>query len=157
MRDERMKHLVNESRRKRRQGGNALIEFALCSTVLMMFACGITDFSRLFNLANMAVGAASAGIQYGALSPSNYGDLSGMRTAALNDTGNYTGASATATQFCTCSVGGAQVTCPASCGSGVTGQTYIQLVVTVPYQAIFSYPGVPNPINVTQLACARVE
>jgi Flp pilus assembly protein TadG len=144
------------SRRRRRQRGNALIEFALSSTLLLSIAIGITGFARIFNLANMAAGAAAAGIQYGALSPSHYNDLSGMQTAALNDTGNYAGASAVATQFCTCSIGGTQGSCPASCG-GSLGQTYIQVSVTIPYTSVISFPSIPNPVNITQSASARVQ
>jgi type IV secretory pathway TrbL component len=117
---------------------------------------GVTGFSRIFNIANMAAGAAQAGIQYGALSPANNGDLAGMQAAALSDTGNYPGATATATQFCACSVGGTQVTCPASCDVG-SPETYIQISVTIPYQPLINYPMLPNPMAVTQAASARVQ
>jgi Flp pilus assembly protein TadG len=143
-------------RRRKRQRGNVLIEFALSSTLLLTIAIGITGFARIFNLANMAAGAASAGIQYGGLSPSNYLDLAGMQNAAVNDTGNYPGATAVATQFCTCTVGGTQGTCPASCG-GSLGQTYIQVSVTIPYTSVISFPTIPNPLNITQVSCARVQ
>jgi hypothetical protein len=133
-----------------------LIEFALSSTLLLSIVIGITGFARIFNLANMAAGAAEAGVQYGALSPSHYGNLLGMQTAAVNDTGKYPGASAVATQFCTCSIGGTQGSCPASCGSTL-GQTYVQVVVTIPYTSVISFPSIPNPVNITQLACARVQ
>jgi hypothetical protein len=79
-----------------------------------------------------------------------------MQTAALNDTGNYPGTTATASQFCTCSVGGAQVSCPATCSSG-SPETYIQVVVTIPYNSVVSLPSIPNPVNITQSACARVQ
>src|SRR5579871_6159386 len=142
--------------RRRKEGGNALVEFALCSTVLFMMVAGITDFARLFNLADMTVGAASAGIQYAALSPAHYNDLTGIQNAALADTGNFPGATATATQFCTCSVGGSQVSCPATCNSG-TPETYVQVSVTIPYHSMFAYPGLPDPLQVTQVACTRVQ
>jgi hypothetical protein len=134
-----------------------MIEFALSATVLMTLFVGVTGFSRIFNLANMAMGAAEAGVQYGSLSPAHYGDLSGMQTAALNDTGNYTGATATATQFCTCSVGGAQVSCPATCNGNGVAETYIQVSVTIPYAGVINYPMLPNPVNITQTSCARVQ
>ena len=142
--------------RRARQRGNALIEFALASTLLLMLFVGVTGFSRIFNVANLASGAAMAGIQYGALSPSHNGDFTGMQTAALNDTGNYPGATATASQFCSCSVGGTRVSCPASCTTG-SPETYIQVVVTIPYQTIVSLPSIPSPVNITQSASARVQ
>lgn len=142
--------------RKARQRGNVLVEFAVTSTVLLIIACGVTGFARIFNVGSMAAGAAAAGVQYGALSPAHYGDLTGMQNAALADTGNYPGATATATQFCTCSVGGTQQACPITCSSG-TPETYIQVSVTVPYQSVINYPMLPNPVTITQVACARVQ
>ncbi|MBZ5601486.1 MAG: pilus assembly protein [Acidobacteriia bacterium] len=136
--------------------GNALVEFALISVVMLMLTGGVADFARLFMIANMAAGAAEAGLQYGALSPSNW-NPSGMQTAALNDTGNYTGATATATEFWTCDIGGTQFTTQPTCTGGTTPQTYIQMVVTIPYTSIFKYPFVPDPISVSQLACMRVQ
>ena len=153
-RETKVHHEVDGYGSKRR--GNALIEFALCSSVLLLIACGITDFARLFTLANLATGAASAGVQYGALSPAHYGDLTGMQNAALADTGNYPGATAIATQFCACSVGGTHVSCPASCSSG-TPETYVQVAVTIPYQSVLSYPGIPDPISISQTAVAQVQ
>src|ERR1700739_987782 len=101
----------------RRAGGNTLIEFSLCSVALFLLSCGVADFSRLVTLGRLADGAAMAGTQYGAVSPAHYNDRTGRQNAALPDTGNYSGATATATQFCACTVGGGQVSCPASCGT----------------------------------------
>jgi Flp pilus assembly protein TadG len=150
-----MNRTVTRPRRKN-QGGNALIEFALCSTVLLMFLCGITGFSRIFNIESMAQGAAEAGVLYAALSPANYNNLAGVQNAALADTGNYPGATATASLFCTCSVGGAQSSCPASCSSG-TSMTYVKVSVTIPYSPVIVYPWVPAPINCTQIAIGQVQ
>jgi hypothetical protein len=133
-----------------------LIEFALSATLMLTVVIGVTGFARIFNLANMAAGAADAGVQYGALSPSHYGNLAGVQAAALADTGNYPGATATATLFCTCSIGGTQGSCPASCG-GAQGQTYLQVVVSLPYTSVITFPQIPNPVNITQLAVGQVQ
>ena len=151
-----MRAVQRVTRSKTRQGGNALVEFALMAVVLLMLTCGVSDFGRLPALAILASGAAEAGVQYGALSPAHYGDLPGMQTAALSATGNYTGATATASEFCACSIGGSHVNCPATCTTG-SPETYIQVVVTVPFVSILKYPWVPNPISISQLACTRVQ
>jgi Tfp pilus assembly protein PilV len=150
-----MKTPISQARR-RKQGGNALIEFAISGTLILIIFSGVAGFARVMALANMAAGAAEAGVQYGALSPAHYSDLTGMQTAALNDTGNLTGATATATQFCACSVGCTQVSCPATCGSG-TAETYVQVSVTIPYNSVITFPMIPNPVNITQTASARVQ
>lgn len=151
-----MKTVANPSRR-RKSRGVALVEFALSSTLLLLLAVGVTGFARIFNAASMAQGASEAGVQWGATSATNWGNITGMQTAALNDTGNYPGATAVATQFCTCSIGGTQTTCPASCGSSSTYQEYIQVQVTIPYNTVINFPWLPNPISITQTACARVQ
>ena len=144
------------SKRRQRQRGNAVVEFALASTLLLTLFVGVTGFSRIFNIANMAAGAAQAGVQFGSLSPSHNGDITGMQTAALNDTGNYPGATAVASQWCTCSVGGSVVGCSSTCSSGSL-EMYVQVQVTIPYTTVISYPMLPNPVNITQSACARVQ
>jgi len=142
--------------RRRRQRGSVLVEFALVSPLLIIMTCAVCDFARLFNAANLAVGAASAGIEYASISPSNWSDFSDIQTAALNDTGNYAGATATATNVCYCNIGGSAVSCPASCGSG-TPETYVQVSVTIPFVPVFKYPALPDPLNITQVAMARVQ
>lgn len=142
--------------RKRRLGGNAIMEFAIIAPVVLMMTAAVSDFARLFNMANMAAGAASAGVEYASIGPEYWSDYTDIKTAALNDTGNYSGASATASNFCSCSVGGTETTCPASC-SGSTYEEYVQVSVTVPFTPVFDYPGLPNPISVTQTATARVQ
>src|SRR5579862_2502710 len=115
---------MKTARRRSTQEGNALIEFVLIATTLFLFSAGIADFSRLITLISVADGGASAGTQYAALSPAHYNDFTGIQNAAVAGTGNYSGATASATQFCSCSVGGTQVSCPATCATG-TAETYV--------------------------------
>jgi Flp pilus assembly protein TadG len=137
--------------------GNAVIEFSIMAVVLLLLCCGVADFSRLPVLANLAKGAAMAGTQYAALSPAHAGDLTGAQNTALAATGNYPGATAVATQICACSIGGAHVSCPASCGASGTPETYVQVVVTIPFQTVINYPWVPNPITISQYDVKAVQ
>jgi Flp pilus assembly protein TadG len=143
--------------RRAKQRGNALIEFALCSVFMMMVTVGITDFSRLFAVADMSASAASAGCQYGALSPAHWSDFTGIQTAALNDAANATGVTATASNTCYCSLGSTATTCPASCGNGVTPITYVTVSVTAPFTSYFSYPWMPNIPSITTRSTVRVQ
>ena len=145
-------------RRRTRQRGNALIEFALCSVLLLIITAGVTDFARLFTIADMAASSASAGTQYGALSPAHYGDFAGMQDAALEDTGYLTGATATASQTCYCNVGGSAVTCPATgCGGGGSPEAYVTVQTSVPFTPIFTYPWIPTLISVSGSSTVRVQ
>ena len=145
------------ARRRAGQRGSTLIEFAICSTLLILLTVGITDFSRMFTVADMAAGASAAGTQYGALSPAHWSDFTGMQNAALLDTGNATGVAATATNVCVCSIGGSSVTCdPSSCG-GTTPLKYVSVAVTVTFTSVFSYPWMPNLPSFTTTSMVRVQ
>jgi Flp pilus assembly protein TadG len=144
------------ARRRGTQRGNAMIEFGLCAVVLMLITVGITDFARLFTVADMAASAAAAGAGYGALSPAHWSDYTGMQTAALNDTGNARGVTAVGSNTCYCTLGGDPTTCPASCGTG-TAMTYITVRVTVPYTSYFSYPWMPTLPSMSSTSSVRVQ
>src|SRR5438445_8126836 len=146
------------SYRRTRQRGNALLEFAMCSVLLLLITVGVTDFSRLFTVANIATSAAEAGTQYGTLSPAHYSDFTGMQNAALADAGNLTGVTATASQTCYCSVGGSPVSCPAekNCTSG-SPETYIKVSVSVPFTPTFSYPWIPDLTSISSNSTVRVQ
>lgn len=144
------------ARRRGTQRGNAMIEFGLCAVVLMLITVGITDFARLFTVADMAASAAAAGAGYGALSPAHWSDYTGMQTAALNDTGNARGVTAVGSNTCYCTPGGDPTTCPASCGTG-TAMTYITVRVTVPYTSYFSYPWMPTLPSMSSTSSVRVQ
>lgn len=136
--------------------GNTLIEFALSSSVLFLLMFGVIDFSRIFSSACAVQGAARAGTQYGILSPAHYNDFTGMQNAALANAGSPSGMSATASQFCACSIGGTRQGCPADCASG-SPQTYIEMVVTMPYTTMFNYPGIPHTTNLSASSIVRVQ
>ena len=132
------------SQKRGAQGGNVLVEFALMSTVLLTMTLGVIDYSRVMNLAVAVQGAAEAGAQFSLLSPGHYADANAMRNAALVGASNIPGAEATASMICACSIGGAAMTCPATCGNeGETEEIYAEVEVTVPFQALAGMPGIP--------------
>jgi len=133
-----------------------LIEFALSSSLLFLFMFGVIDFSRMFSGACAVQGAARAGTQYGMLSPAHYHDFVNMQNAALAAAGNPAGMAANALQFCSCSVGGARQACPADCTTG-SPETYIEVDVSMPYNTIGTYPGVPSVTNLSASSIVRVQ
>ena len=156
MRSTTRSKIVPSRRRQQRQRGNALVEFAVSSVLLLLLTIGVTDFARVFSVADAAVSAAEAGTTYGALSPAHYGDLEGMETAAKEDAGNVTGMTATASQTCACSIGGAPVDCPAACNTGLA-QTYIKVTVTIPIVMSFSYDWMPAVNSMSGFSMVRVQ
>jgi Flp pilus assembly protein TadG len=147
------------TRRVRNSGqrGNALIEFALMSTVLMLMTLGVADFGRAFAMANKATNAAAAGTAYGALSPAHYTDTDGMYAAAAADLGTVPGAVITVTQTCRCSIGGMATTCPAACSGTDQPQTYIKVNVRIPFSTISRLVQLPGLTNINGNSTVRVE
>ena len=146
---------VSESKR-RREGGNAMMEFALVGSLMFLLMFGVTDFARMFSSANVVASAARAATQYGMMSPAHYGDYTGMQNAGLADAQNPTGLTVTATQFCACSIGGSHTTCPATCTTG-SNQTYIQVTASMPWSTAFNFPGVPHTNTLTSVSVVRVQ
>lgn len=136
--------------------GNATIELAISATFMVTAMFGIIDFGRMFGAASMVSSAARAGTMYGSQDVARSGDIDGMQTAAKNDAQNVSGLTATASQFCTCSLGGAVVNCATSCPSGVK-RTYVKVVANQQFQTAFQYPLVPKSTNLTSTSIMRVQ
>jgi Flp pilus assembly protein TadG len=153
---------VKRTPRKRGERGNALVEFALMSTVLMGMTLGVADFGRIFAIGNKASNAAAAGTAYGALSPAHYTDMDAIEVAARADLGSIPNAEVIAVRTCRCAVGGLPVSCAddpdvAPCAAGETRKTYIQVSVTVPFQSMSGLPIVPGLTSVKGRSIVRVE
>lgn len=144
------------SSKRNSQRGSVLVEFALSSTLLLLLFFGIVDFARLFTTAQVVMDAATAGTQYGALSPAHWGDFDGIHANALASAQNPADMTVTPSQFCTCSIGGPQISCPATCPGG-TAATYLRVDVTEPFSTTIAYPGLPSVMTVTRTSIVRLE
>lgn len=138
------------------QKGSILVEFALSSALMLLLFFGIVDFARLFTTAQIVMDSACAGTQYGALSPAHWGDFQGIHDSALANAQNPTDMTVTPAQFCTCSIGGPQISCPATCPGG-SAATYLRVDVTKPFNTMIAYPGLPSTINITRTSVVRLE
>ena len=149
--------MTNRSQlRRRRQRGNAVIEFALGSTLLFLLLGGVSDFARLFYYANIVSNAAHAGIQlgmYNAASP----DLNAMKTAALAEPGSLTGLTASTSEYCQCAGTTGTVGCTSTCTGGTTPQMYLQVTTSYPFNTVVTWPSIPSTVNVSYTATARVQ
>ncbi|MDZ4796779.1 MAG: TadE family protein [Bryobacteraceae bacterium] len=143
-------------KRGRRRRGNASIELALTATFMITAMFGIIDFGRMFGVASAVSSAARAGTMYGSQDVARSSDFNGMQTAAKNDGQNVQGMTATATQFCTCSLGGAQQSCSVTCSSGVK-RTYVKVVVGQTFSTAFQYPLVPQSTNLSSTSIVRIQ
>lgn len=148
--------------RRRRQKGNAFIEFAIVSLLLIPLSFGVIDYSRVFYYAAIAQGAARAGTQYAEFQAPNHANTAGITAAATADTTNIPTAqsfTATPSYWCRCSNASPAtqtVACTATC-SGGTLQVFSQVNTQLTFNTFFQYPLMPTSIVVNGKSVVRVQ
>ncbi|HUS07768.1 MAG TPA: TadE/TadG family type IV pilus assembly protein [Bryobacteraceae bacterium] len=150
-------HRLNIFRRDR--SGSSLVETAIVLPCLLLMCCGTMDFGRVFYAGIAIASAARAGVQYGALTPGNAGNTTGMTQAAMNDIAGQGLANATATarNFCGCAGSSSEVACSTATCSGATPKGYVEVTVNYTFAPLFNYPGLPGNIVLTRAARMRVQ
>src|SRR5262245_40834647 len=97
----------------RNQYGSAALELGLTLPVLLVLACGVMDFGRVFYAGIAVESAARAGVQVGSFSLGKAGSFSAMNTAGENDAAGQgmTGLSVSSRTFCGCAGSTGEVSC----------------------------------------------
>jgi Flp pilus assembly protein TadG len=136
--------------------GSSFVELAILVPVILLMCCGTMDFARIVYAGIEVSGAAKAGVQFGALTPGNSGNTTGMVQAATNDAADLSGLTATARNFCSCDGGANEVDCSSS-GCGTTPSGYVSVTANYTFNTLFPWPGIPNSINLARTAKMRVQ
>ncbi len=143
--------------RRATQSGQALLEVALVTPLLLLLAVGIIEIGRYAYYSILVADAARAGAQYGAQNLATAADTAGIRAAAENDGQNLAPLSVTVQHECGCtgsSIGGA---CPAtSCASPNHALVYVKVTVSGKFNSLFKYPGIPSSITCDSTELMRV-
>jgi Flp pilus assembly protein TadG len=129
-----------------------MIEFALCSTVLLLMFVAGSDVARLFTLGTTVTQAAKAATQYAAFSTRNAQNMEGIAAAARAAAPGVT-LNVVPTVKCYCD--GLVVACNAGCGSQ-PNTMYSNVTVTSTYQSFFPISG-STSIAVVGAARMRVR
>jgi Flp pilus assembly protein TadG len=136
-----------------------VVELALVLPVLMLMAFGTFDYAFWIEKSIELQGAANSGAAYGAI-PGNSTDHHGMTVVTnYNATGSLTGAAgftATATDFYTCSPGGAQISSTGTCPSGDAFH-YVQVTASQTSAVSVFYKFLPTSQALSATATLRVE
>jgi Flp pilus assembly protein TadG len=140
----------------RRRGGNAILEFALVSAVLMMVLFGVMDYGRVFGAAEQSTNAANAGAAFAAFSVANSADLTAITNAAKADAPDATAMTVSATSFCTCTFGGPAIDCSTVCVSG-SKRTYVRVDTALPFHTLVEYPLLPGSTTLRSSATVRIQ
>ena len=140
---------------KRRCGrrGSAMVEFSLCSTLLILMFMGGTDVARMFSLGTSLTQAAKAGAQFASYSTGNSSNTTGITAAAQAAAPGVT-MTVTTSQVCYC--GATAITCGAtSCSNEPSMYTQVKAVGS--YSAMLPFWGSAATTPVSGTARIRVK
>jgi Flp pilus assembly protein TadG len=148
--------------------GQSLLEVALLTPMLLALLLGAIELGRYAYISILVGNAARAGAAYGAQNLVLSADTSGIQTAADNDfqnngqnTGNLSVNSSTS---CGCdssgTITGAACSTITNSTAGTCGSGHWVVMVSVTasgtFTALFSYPGIPKTLTVSNTATLRV-
>jgi Flp pilus assembly protein TadG len=138
------------------EDGQAMLEFALLSPLLVLILLGALELARVAFAAIEVSNAAKAAVQYGGQNHTTAADQAGMLAAAQQDAYDLTGLTLTlGPKSCVCSDGSASTCLPTDCAS-----SYIEQTLTVTTQAIFDplihLPGLPQTFTLNGYATQKV-
>lgn len=132
---------------RRATSGSFSVEMALAVTALLVLAVGSYDFGRFAMAKARLSSAAHAGAVYGIQDLSTTTDSAGIAQAARLDA-NDSALSVGSRLVCSCATGG-EVPCGGTCDDGLSVPAYVEVTVQDRLEFMFSYPGVPQSINLS--------
>ena len=148
-----MTPLANEPR----QRGSAIVEFALLISFLLIFFLTIVDFSKATADSMALEAAAQAGARYGA-ADGNLNNTAGMATAASAAAPAVNGMTVTASVFCSCTSGGALVSCTTgTCNTYDLPMQYVEVQTGATVPLLFHFGGIPLNIQMSATAVMRAQ
>ena len=131
----------------RARSGSLSVEMAFAVTAFLVLAVGSYDFGRFAMAKASLSSAARAGAIYGIQDLSTTTDAAGIEQAARLDAGDST-LSVSSRQVCSCATGG-EVPCGGTCDDGLSAPVYVEVTVQDTLDFMFSYPGVPQTIDLS--------
>jgi Flp pilus assembly protein TadG len=143
----------------RSEDGSILIEFALILPPLVLMLALLVDYALWIQKAMQLQDAAAAAAAYGAI-PGNATNTSQMTSLAnfivTGSTAGATWLTVNASNFYTCSPGGAVVTATTSCPTGAPYH-YVKVTTSATQGALLGFSGVASSLSLKGAATYRVE
>jgi len=138
-----------EKRTRGNQKGSAIVEFALGSTVLLLFLFGTADFGRLFYYSIEVANAAAAGASYGSFTSANMTDTAGISTVAKNEAHEISNLTVASSQVCQ-DDNGASALCNAA-----GAYQYVKVTTSYTFKTFVDYPLIPSSVNLSKTVMMR--
>jgi Flp pilus assembly protein TadG len=132
--------------RARRNRGQALLELALVTPLLVLFLVGAADIARVYSANIEITNMAREGAHYGSLSSANASDTDGIEAAALGEGSSIDGTEPTVTSE----------TGTDGFSQGSDNFSYVRVTVTYDFHPLFPIPPIPGTITLHRTAEMRV-
>jgi Flp pilus assembly protein TadG len=141
----------------RAERGNAAIEFALATPILLGLLVPVADLGIAFTQQIQVQQAAQAGAQYALLHGYSSSAISNAVTAATNLSG--VSAAPAPTQSCGCPTGTtiSAAACASTCANGETAGTYVYVNAQSSYTPVLPYSVLRSGTILTAHATVRVQ
>jgi Flp pilus assembly protein TadG len=139
--------------------GSSLIEMAIILPLMLLIVFLLVDYALFIQKAIVVQDAASTAAQYGTIPGNATSSASMIQIANYDVTGSLTGASgftANATNFYTCTPGGAHVVATTVCATGAPYH-YVQVTTSLTANNLLPFPGTPLTQTINGSATLRVE
>lgn len=139
---------------RRGEAGQSLVEAAVAAPMFFLLLMGAGELARVAYVAIEVSNAARAGAQYGAQSSANWGDSTGIATAASEDAANVSGLTTTSSTGNTCSDGTAATSSngTVSCASGAQPLGTVTVTSSASFDPLIHIPGLPTTMNLSSSA-----
>jgi Flp pilus assembly protein TadG len=141
----------------RAERGNAAIEFAIATPILIGLLVPVADLGMAFSQQLQVQQAAQSGAQYALLHGYNSTAISNAVTAGT--TLSSVTAAPAPTQSCGCPSGTAitAATCASTCSNGETAGTYVFVNAQSPYTPALPYSVLGSSLTLTAQSAVRVQ
>ncbi|HEX6576239.1 MAG TPA: TadE/TadG family type IV pilus assembly protein [Gemmatimonadaceae bacterium] len=129
-----------------------MAELVVVLPVLILFAIGVMDYSRVFFRALIVANAARAGAEWAAFQPAGTPGT-GIQGFAQLDGQEIGGLIVNTQQVCRC--GDNVVSCSSSCAGYGPPRAYTQVTAVDTVALLIRYPGLPSRIGISRTATFR--
>jgi len=155
----------NRVKNQKSQAGTACVELAIAVPLLMLMMVVAADFARLFYHSITVDNAAEAGSFYGSQNGVLSADYSGITQVSKDDAADLEGVRVTPDRYCDCpDKGTKECFADENCtgfygGTGLYGlpRAYVHVTVQQTFEPLLPWPGIPNPVAVTERVYMRVR
>jgi Flp pilus assembly protein TadG len=159
MRDSPPKNPIRKSsgpaRMLMEETGSALIEFCVFMPLVVFMFLAAVDYSLITQQSMMVADAATIGSRFAAVA-GNGSNTTGMVAAAKSAAVGVPNFAVTAVNYCTCSAGGAAVSCSTSCASGNLPAEYNKVSTSASVPVFFKVTGIPGTVALSATSTMRV-